>query len=983
MIKKIRISFTSSVLSKVLLLNLSSLLLFSPMISCKKVSDAASYALFGISEQLINLLNTPTGLPISLPAGLVAGCPSGTSTSILTIGNCFDDGKDKSISGFIVTKSGGSSCSAPEIYSPTIALNSLLSSLANDSTSAESPPPSPSFASYSLINLGSVSSGAQSARFILQTDQQRTTEWVRNEIQKKIFNDGSQNIGTTSGASTDTSFIVTIRATATGNSCTATVDTKYEVTVVRAGAWDLYSSLVDGNLGGGGSSPPDLRNVSCTWRETLPTKAPPKADFLFVIDNSDTMTPIQTAIKSKMVAFFDRVSTVGLNARIAVITTDSWKLQSPSGDNGNWLDVSSSTDRTTFTDTLNAIGNNGGQFESGIFMATRALMNSSSGGTSCTGVQPYCSSSGRTTNGDKCSITSVASEDPCNATNQNAWSKKVGLGRSSVPTAVIIITDEGDMYNHWDSFNATFGAKMTPWGPLDSPPDVFPTQRSVTFPTSPLYYNAGSAGTPVLGSGRTYTDFLDSLRNTSTGVTGTPSINAILNLFADRANTKVYGIIALNSQNNDYTTIDTAKSIDPSAYSSSTLTNFHTKTEVFCKGEITSSTQWATSGQVAHYRTLANIGNTSLTNQLLNTPNNLGRDDMVYSLKDIATTSGGGVTSLCGTSNSISNYLNSIVDSMVALQGGYPVGKYDAVWNRTVTSGNPNTALFPTGTAPTTGNISPGSVKLYAISDTRNIDGTDFITANLVPTGTQTATNATGFSYTMINGNLVFTKYSGFTNLPAGASVNRILGLEYKYTWKDTTAAGNTNTTVGNAANCPAYPIASSDTASPLTPISRRIFVSASTHNGNFGADANAAVTAADAFCNADGNKPSTGTYKALLWVGTVRNPATTDWPLKSKVAYFQSGDNRTWVGTTDVNKKFPFPLVSGNGNAADGVWTGIDIAGTGPWTWSEDTNTCNGFTSTAGTGSTGTANASTVSGFDDNTGDNCNNAKKIYCVEQ
>ncbi|MDV6235718.1 DUF1554 domain-containing protein [Leptospira ellisii] len=982
MINKFRSLFSFQIVSKVFLFCVWIPVLFFS-IGCKKVTDAASYALFGISEQLTSLFETPTGVPIDLPAGLVASCPSGTSNSILAIGNCFDDGGDKSISGFIVTKSGGSSCSAPDVYSPSNALNTLLSFLANDSTSAESPPPTPTFASYSLITLGSVTAGMQSARFILQTAQPRSTEWVRNEIQKKIFNDSSQSIGITAGASTDTSFIVTIRVTATGTSCTAVVDTKYEVTVVRAGAWDTYASLVDGNLGGGGSSPPDLRNVSCTWRETFPTKAPPKTDFLFVIDNSDTMTPIQTAIKAKMVAFFDRVSTLGLDARIAVITTDSWKLQSPSGDSGNWLDVSSSGDRTTFNDTLNAIGNNGSQFESAIFMATRALMNAASGGSRCSAVQPYCSAAGRTTNNDKCSISSVSVEDPCNGSNQNAWTKKVGLGRGSVPTAVIIITDEGDMYNHWDSYNYSVGTQATPWGPLDTP-DAFPITRSVAFPASPLYYNAGSTGTPVLGGGRTYTDFLDFLRNPTTGASGVPSINNLLDLFADRANTKIYGIVALNSQNSDFATIDTSKSIDPSSYSSLTLTNFHTRTEVFCKGEITSSTQWATSGQVAHYRTLANIGSPSLSSQLLNTPNNLGRDDMVYSLKDVASASGGSVTSICGTSNSISNFLNSIVDNMVTVQGGYPLGRYDAVWNPTHFAGNPNTTLFPSGTPAVTGNISPGSVKLYSIADTRNIDGTDFIAANLVPSGNQTTSNPTGYSYTMISGNVVFTKYSGFTDLPASASANHVLGVEYKYTWRDTTSSGNTNTTLGNAANCPAYPIALADTvATPPVPVSRRIFVSASTHDGNFGTDEASVIAAADAFCNGDGNKPATGTYKALLWTGTARNPGGSDWPLKSKTSYFQASNNRILTGTTDINKKFPFPLLSGIGTAADGVWTGIDLTGTGPYVWSASADSCSGFTSVAGNGSVGTANETGALGLDDATGDSCGNSKRLYCVEQ
>ena len=166
----------------------------------------------------------------------------------------------------------------------------------------------------------------------------------------------------------------------------------------------------------------------------------------------------------------------------------------------------------------------------------------------------------------------------------------------------------------------------------------------------------------------------------------------------------------------------------------------------------------------------------------------------------------------------------------------------------------------------------------------------------------------------------------------------------------------------------------------------KRIFVSATTHDGNFGASASAALTAADALCNADANKPATGTYKAMI-VNTARTACTTancgggisenvNWILSANTSYYRA-NGTTLIGTTNAAAIFPIPLTNAPHTAATIVYTGLYS------NWTTDSSTCSNWTNNSGIfGVYGQANL-TSDGFIIGGSILCSNSRAVYCVEQ
>jgi len=99
------------------------------------------------------------------------------------------------------------------------------------------------------------------------------------------------------------------------------------------------------------------------------------ADFLFVIDNSGSMSDDQDAISEAVDSFVDVISTSGLDARFGTVTTDSSILRDTSSDGGF----------TTDTDELKLDvkpGTSGSATESGIYFAEQALLDTAQGDAS-------------------------------------------------------------------------------------------------------------------------------------------------------------------------------------------------------------------------------------------------------------------------------------------------------------------------------------------------------------------------------------------------------------------------------------------------------------------------------------------------------------------------------------------------------------------------------------------------------------------------
>lgn len=163
-------------------------------------------------------------------------------------------------------------------------------------------------------------------------------------------------------------------------------------------------------------------------------------------------------------------------------------------------------------------------------------------------------------------------------------------------------------------------------------------------------------------------------------------------------------------------------------------------------------------------------------------------------------------------------------------------------------------------------------------------------------------------------------------------------------------------------------------TTSSSSVTNKKIFLSAATHNGNFGGAASA-----DALCAVDANLPSGGgTYKALI-ADINRQAPSTDWPLQASTTYTRS-DGTTIIGTTTSGRIFTFPLTNSISNLNVIVRTGLDIA----WANNASSN-CLDWTSSNAmeTGSTGVADQITSSAIGLLTGLDCSNAYKFYCVEQ
>ena len=111
-----------------------------------------------------------------------------------------------------------------------------------------------------------------------------------------------------------------------------------------------------------------------------------------------------------------------------------------------------------------------------------------------------------------------------------------------------------------------------------------------------------------------------------------------------------------------------------------------------------------------------------------------------------------------------------------------------------------------------------------------------------------------------------------------------------------------------------------------------KIFVTASTHNGDFDNDTTlqgaTGIDKADFFCNKDLNKPNSSTYKALIVDGVNRDAATRiNWVLAPNTKYYRSY-NDVEIGVTTNDAIFTIPLTNSIADApsspSNAAWTGI-----------------------------------------------------------
>jgi len=166
----------------------------------------------------------------------------------------------------------------------------------------------------------------------------------------------------------------------------------------------------------------------------------------------------------------------------------------------------------------------------------------------------------------------------------------------------------------------------------------------------------------------------------------------------------------------------------------------------------------------------------------------------------------------------------------------------------------------------------------------------------------------------------------------------------------------------------------------------KRIFVTATSYDGNLGG-----VGGADTKCSSAGNKPATGTYKALISVGATRRATVTanigdgqaDWVLAANMSYYRASD-AAFIGNTNGVKLFTFPTTNSIANGVS-AWTPFLSGWRNYDTASSPYTSCDGFLTNSSARYSGYSCDSAGTGANQVLGCDiqCNNLRSIICVEQ
>ncbi len=266
---------------------------------------------------------------------------------------------------------------------------------------------------YSLINRYPLNNSilpSEAAHIQLTTNQNFTANELRNLLVALIGTvDGSGNVSNfpdnPQNANLDNQFRIVIQVTQ-DNDGNAIILVGVTTSSNYANVEDEISELTDGtNIGPVNATPYD-------YTDHLFADNPPKADFLFVVDNSPSMSEEQNAVQQNSLVFFDRLSLLNVDFKIGTITTD----------NSNLRHTGFTNVRSEFEISVQA-GINGSGKESCVYYAEKALSNNTTNNMGSI-----------LTNGNG-SINTVAN---------------AGYPRNGSTLSVICITDESDAYTKWD-----------------------------------------------------------------------------------------------------------------------------------------------------------------------------------------------------------------------------------------------------------------------------------------------------------------------------------------------------------------------------------------------------------------------------------------------------------------------------------------------------------------------------------------------------
>lgn len=200
------------------------------------------------------------------------------------------------------------------------------------------------------------------------------------ELGKAVPGGTVSNLPVSAGTETaGTTFRVILQATysSTGNELVG-------VGVSREENYANNAALLNSLLDGTNINPTGTTNTAKT--DAFVATADPKVDFVWVVDNSGSMSSEQSSVNANAVTFFNKLNTKHLDFRLGVIATGSTGTDStkctmnPSNKKAwelwgtGWVNKSDANASTAFQSNVSSVGINGcGSDEAGIFFMERAL----------------------------------------------------------------------------------------------------------------------------------------------------------------------------------------------------------------------------------------------------------------------------------------------------------------------------------------------------------------------------------------------------------------------------------------------------------------------------------------------------------------------------------------------------------------------------------------------------------------------------------
>ncbi len=302
--------------------------------------------------------------------------------------------------------------------------------------------------------------------------------------------------------------------------------------------------------------------------------------------------------------------------------------------------------------------------------------------------------------------------------------------------------------------------------------------------------------------------------------------------------------------------------------------------------------------------------------------------------------------------NTGSNTISVIVSSSAGVSKTYSV---EIIKSAAATAASASVSTDLTSLSTSQGTLSPvfsSAVTSYTMT-----------LANAVSSITVTPSAAAGTSITVNGVSVTSGSASGSITINSGANLITIIV---------TSASGSSTYTIN---------------VTRLAASVYRIFITASTYDGNLGG-----VAGADLKCDADSVRPNDGsTYRALVVdnSGTARractssnctNPAENlNWAFKPSTTYVRAADSTT-IMTTNAAGIFAFGTLSNSftSGATVSYWTGLRN------TWESSSNDCSDWTSSSSgqSGRTGDSSATDSTSIRNNT-PACNTQWYLLCVEQ